>query len=137
MPQGNVYSKFCNGNVLPSAFVKMDTTASEKVIACAATTDYPIGIAQEGAYQASIPQLTGTQYAGTTISPAIRIYGQGCMDILLTVGAGGWTAGDKLTSDANGAGVTAVAGNIYGAEAMETRSAGELGRVMVTPPTKM
>lgn len=134
MPQGNVYSRNCSGNVSPSVFVKNDSANPQKVVQCSANTDNPLGISQESAYQPPIPQLTGTQYAGTTTSPPIRIYGQGCDQVLLTIGSGGCTAGDSLTPDANGAGVTASSNQIVGAIANETRAQGELCRVTVVSP---
>lgn len=138
MPQGNVYSKLCNGNVLPASFVKIDATAPQKVIACSAATDYAYGVSQESAYLPPIPQQTGTQFAGTTASPPIRIYGPGTEDVLLVTGTGGFTAQDNITSDANGAGVTGAGGNICGAIALETQTtAGIFARVRVTDPRKI
>jgi hypothetical protein len=138
MPQGNVFSKLCNGNVTISSFVKVDATSQQHVILCAATTDAAIGISSEAAYLPPIPQQTGVQYAGTTTSPPIKIYGVGCDNILLITGTGGFTANDPIMSDANGAGVTATANNIANAVAMETQTtAGILARVLVLTPRKI
>lgn len=138
MPQGNIFSKLCNGNVTVSSFVKYDATSAEHVILCSANTDAAIGISQEGAYLPPIPQQTGTQYAGTTTSPPIRIYGVGCDNVLLITGTGGFTANDPIMSDANGAGITATSTNIANAVAAETQTtAGILARVTVLTPRKI
>src|SRR6516162_5761119 len=99
MPQGNVFSKLCNGNVTVSSFVKIDATSAQHVILCSANTDYALGVSQESAYLPPIPQQTGTQYAGTTTSPPIKIYGVGTECLLIT-GTGGFTAQDNIMSDA-------------------------------------
>lgn len=130
MPQGNVFSRMASASVLPYSFVKLDSANPFNVINCSAVGDRPIGISSEAAYQPPIPQLTGTQNAADA-GQMLKIFGQGCTDVLLKIGAGGVTAGDFLTSDANGSGVTAVATNRVGARANDTRAAGELCRVEV------
>lgn len=125
-----------NGNISPSVFVKIDATvATPAVIQAAANSDYPIGISKESTDQPPIPQLTGTQFAAIA-GENCKVYqvGDTC---LLSIGAGGCTAGDKLTSDANGNGVTASAGQIYGAIALETVAQNFAARVRVTDPIKM
>lgn len=138
MAQGNVYSKFANGNVTICSFVKLDsgTPAPFRVVLCAANTDRPFGISQENAYLPPIPQATTPQYAAIA-GVELKIYGQGCTDVLLAIGSGGCTVGDSLTSDASGNGVTASSAQIVGALALDTRSSGELCRVVVTPPTPL
>jgi hypothetical protein len=137
MPQGNIFSRLCSGNVTVSSFVKVDSANPEHVILCSANTDAALGISQEGAYLPPIPQQTGTQYAGTTTSPPIRIYGPGTDQVLLITGTGGFSAGDLIMSDANGAGVTATSNNLYNAQAQETQTtAGILARVTVLSPAK-
>lgn len=124
-----------NGNILPSTFVKIDSTqAMPSVIQAAANTDVLIGVSKESTDQAPIPALTGTQYAAIA-GENCKVYqvGQAC---LLTIGAGGCTAGDFLTSDASGNGITTApgAGKRVGAIAMMTAAQGALCRVRVTDP---
>lgn len=124
-----------NGNILPSTFVKGDTSvAMPNVIQAAANTDLLIGISQESADAPPIPQLTGTQYAAIA-GENCRVYqvGDTCM---LLLGSGGATAFDMLTSDATGGGITTPsgAGKRVGAIALMTGTAGSFIRVRVTDP---
>ena len=124
-----------NGNILPSSFVKIDTTqAMPSVIAASANTDILIGIAQESTDQPPIPQLSGTQYAAIA-GENCRVYQVGDVG-LLTVGSGGLTAGDRVTADASGYGVTASGTAVVGAIALMAAPAGALCRVRVTDPYK-
>jgi hypothetical protein len=134
MPQGNVFSRIANGNILVATFVKPDSTTPNRVINCSANTDHMLGISQENGYLPPIPQATTPQYAAIA-AVELKIYGVGCDNVLLAIGSGGCTAGDMLTSDGSGNGVTASAANICGAIADETRLINEWCRVTVTPPT--
>lgn len=128
-------SFIANGNILPSSFVKIDTTAAmPSVVQASAATDILIGVAKESTDQPPIPQLSGTQYAAVA-GENCRVYqvGDSC---LMTAGSGGWTAGDRLTSDASGNAITASGTNTVGAIALMTTPAGALGRVRVTDPYK-
>lgn len=124
-----------NGNITPSSFVKIDATqAMPSVIQAAANTDILIGVSKESTDQTPIPQLTGTQYAAIATENC-KVYqcSQSCM---LTIGSGGCTAGDFLTSDGSGNGITTApgAGKRVGAIALMTALAGSLCRVRVTDP---
>lgn len=124
-----------NGNIPPSAFVKIDATqAQPSVIVAAANTDILIGISKESTDQPPIPQLTGTQYAAIA-GENCRVY-QVSQTCLITVGAGGLTNGDFVTSDASGNGITTApgAGKRVGAIALMTALQGSLCRVRVTDP---
>lgn len=132
MPQGVVDSLMANGNILPYSFVKLDTTTPFKVVQAAANTDIPIGVSSEQVDVPPIPQSTGTQYAAVA-GEMLKVYRTGAR-CKLKIGAGGCTAGDRLTSDASGNGVTASGTNYYGAVALDTRVSGELCDVMVTEP---
>lgn len=129
---GSPANFIAGGNILPASFVKIDATkAMPTVIAASAATDKIIGIAQEAADQAPIPQVTGTQYAAIS-GENCRVYQNGDT-CLLTLGSGGATAGDELTADANGYGIaTTTAGNRIGAIALQTGAAGALIRVRVS-----
>lgn len=133
MPQGNVLSKMASGSILPYSFVKLDSATPFNVVQATANTDVLFGISSEAAYQAPIPQLSGTQYAADA-GQMLKIYGPGCTDVLLKTT--GCTAGDMLTSDASGNGVTTApgAGKRVGAIALDTRASGELCRVRVVDP---
>ena len=124
-----------NGNILPSSFVKLDpTSAMPAVLQATANTDILFGIAKESAKDPPIPQLSGTQYAAAA-GDNLRVYQVGD-DCMLTVGSGGLTAGDRVTADASGYGVTASGTAVVGAIALMTAPAGALCRVRVTDPYK-
>lgn len=135
MAQGKVTSGIANGNILPYSFVKLDSTTPFNFIQAGAVTDVLFGVSQESTDAAPIPQLTGTQYAAVQ-GEMLKIYAEGSR-CLLKIGAGGCTAGDRLTSDASGNGVTGASGNIVGAIARDTRANGELCWVDVIAPQKM
>lgn len=66
---GSPANFIAGGNILPASFVKIDPAkAMPTVVAASGATDKIIGIAQEAADQAPIPQVTGTQYAATSDS---------------------------------------------------------------------
>lgn len=124
-----------SGNINPSTFVKLDTTAGDNfhVLQAAAAADRPIGIAQDGTYYA--PGIAGSDGYAAHAGQPITVYGEG-EQCLLKVGAAAVTQGDYLTCDANGdaktVAFTSGAGNIWhGAIALEAANAGELVRVVV------
>jgi hypothetical protein len=126
---------FANGNINPSVFVKIDTTSGKNfsVIQAAASSDSPVGISQPGTYQP--PGVTGSDGYAAHVNQTLMVYGNADV-CLLKIGTGGCTAGDYLTSDVSGAGVTVAftegTGHIFhGAQALETAAAGELCRVVV------
>jgi hypothetical protein len=128
MPFNNEISYRANGTIAPCRFVVIDTTADERVIQASAATTELVGISQEG--QKRTPGLAGSD---TTIAAeagdSLRVHGLG-NDCLLTLG-GTVTRGDLLTSDANGQGITASAGNFVGAIALQSGTSGVKIRVQV------
>ena len=132
----NAPNFIANGTVQPSRFVKLDTTAGKlfNVIQAAANTDNTIiGISQPGSYDP--PGTTGAASDAARAGLPLEVYSVGDV-CLLEIGAGGVTAGDYLTPDANGKGVTLTltdGANVrcYGAKALETASAGDKARVLV------
>lgn len=125
------------GNILPSTFVKIDATvAMPTVIQASANTDVLIGVSKESTDAPPIPQLSGTQYAAVS-GENCRVYqpGESC---LLSIGSGGCTAGDMLTTDGSGGGITTApgAGVRVGAIALMTAVSGDKARVRVTDPFK-
>lgn len=135
MPSPNFQA---NGTISICRFVKVDASyAGNRVIQTTATTDVPIGISQQGSKLAPLPGAAST--AADTAGDPIQVYGIGEICLLQSTAAG-WTAGDLLTSDASGQGVSAVAsggtGFFFGAIALETISGAALGRVQVLSPAK-
>lgn len=122
-----------SGNISPSVAVKLDPTGNFHVLQAAAATDATIGIAQDGTYYA--PGVAGSDGYAAHAGQTLAVYGEG-EQCLWKVGASGITAGDQLTSDANGLAktiaFTAGSGHVYQtARALETANAGELARVVV------
>ena len=136
MPVGSPGLEFiANGTIQPSRFVKLDTTAGKNfyVIQAAAAGDTTvIGISQPGSYDP--PGTTGAATDAARQGLPLMVYTLGDV-CLLKAGTGGWTAGDFLVTDANGAGVTVTLSGtsalFYSAKALETTSANELGRVQI------
>lgn len=125
------------GNILPYHFVKLSTSANNTVVV-AGSNDIVFGVSKVG--QKYAPTAANTNYYAAESGDGIEVYGPGetCM---LVAGTGGWTAGDFLKSDTNGAGVTITATGTtaqnIGARALETVSAGEYGRVEIYLETKV
>jgi hypothetical protein len=124
-----------SGNINPSVAVKLDTTAGANfhVLQCAAATDRPLGIAQDGTYYA--PGIAGSDGFAAHTGQEITVFGEG-EQCLWKVGVAGVTQGDYLKSDANGDAVTVAftlgAGTIWAtAIALEAANAGELVRVVI------
>lgn len=116
-----------NGTIQPSRFVKVDSTSENAVIQAAASTDKLVGISQEWSKAAPIPGATSE---AADQGDSVKVYGVTDVCLLQSTTAG-WTAGDRLTTDANGNGVTAGSTDEYGAVALTTLSGQGLGRVQV------
>ena len=122
-----------NGTIRVSRFVKMDTADNNSVLEADAN-EKVVGISQNGGREAPIPSVTADPPEAAQAADQLAVLGPGEEeDVLLYAGTGGWTSGDELESDADGAGVTAGTGaasvrNI-GAIGLETVSAGEYGKV--------
>lgn len=131
MPHNNVSPQLVSGgNIYPSRFVKLSTAADNTALQAGAN-DPQIGISQVGTKDA--PGLTGASAYAAEAGDNIQIWGLG--DIcLLEAGAGGWTRGDRLKSDADGKGVPIAgtgANQHVGAYALESAAANEFGRVQI------
>jgi hypothetical protein len=116
-----------NGTIQPSTFVVADTTIANGVDQAVGTAAFLVGIAQEWSKLAPLPNAT-TEAAD--VGDPIKIYGLGAQCFLQSTSAG-WTAGDRLTSSATGAGITASGAQHYGAIALTTLTGVGLGRVQV------
>ncbi len=123
---GNNPSYVAGGNISPSRFVMMDTSANSQVLQ-STVGSLSVGISHEGTLQAPLPSVTG--YAGTAGGP-VMVYGLGdtCSVVL---GSGGCTSGHYLTSDSSGQAVIATGSNAYYALSKGTAAAGALVRVQV------
>ena len=122
-----------NGNIPVSAIVKFDATSPFRVIVAAAATDALIGVSSEAVDKAPIPQDTSAQYAAVA-GEDLKVYttGDSCS---VTTGTGGFTAGDAVTSDGSGNGITTTTDkNIYVGRAVDTLTVAlALARIEVNP----
>lgn len=124
-----------NGTIRVARFVKIDTSDNDSVLEADAN-EKVLGITDIGGREPPIPSATTTPPEAAQATEDVNVHGVGSL-CLLYAGTGGWTAGDYLKSDADGAGVSiATTGTTlqrYGAVALETVSAGEYGKVQVLP----
>jgi hypothetical protein len=117
-----------NGTIQPSTFVVIDTTqAGNAVIAASGNSTPIIGIAQEWSKLAPTP---GQSSEAADQGDEITVYSESDV-CLLNATSAGWTAGDLLTSNASGFGVTGTSGQQSGAQALTTMAGVGLGRVKV------
>lgn len=123
-----------SADISPSRILIQDTTKNFHVTNPTDNTTKPIGISQDGTRDA--PGITGASGLAASSGQPLNVYGDG-EECLLLAGTGGWTAGDLIgsgsTTDA-GKGVTLTpgVGLVWAVgRALETVSAGELGRVLI------
>lgn len=116
------------GSISPSVFVVFDTTNNKSVNQASGTSAFIVGVSQEYSKYAPIPGASTV--AADTQGDPILVY-QDTNECLLQSTTAGWTAGDRLTSNASGQGVTASSTNYYGAIALTTMSGAGLGQVKV------
>ncbi len=113
-------ANFCNGaagTIAPSVFVVFDTTNNKAVNQASGTAAFIVGVSQEYSKYAPIPNAT--TYAADTFGDPIMVY-QDTDECWLNATSAGWTAGDRLTSNASGFGVTASGAQYYGGVALTT-----------------
>jgi len=115
------------GDINPSRFVTVDTTARHTVVESNSGDTKILGISDEATKNA--PQ-TGSSSLAAESGDQFRMHAYGS-DPLLELGTGGCTAGDFLKPDNDGKGVTAGAADVAGAIALETGSAGEKVKVQI------
>lgn len=116
--------------IAPFVMVKLGSTVRQ-VLTAAAVTDQPIGISQPA--MLGTPGVAGSSTViAATVGLPIDVITVGNV-AKLTLGVGGATAGNPITSDANGNGVVGVAGNYIIGYALETGIAGDLIDVWVMP----
>jgi hypothetical protein len=125
-------SLVANGNVTPSSIVILDSTAPGRgILASSATATVLWGISQEGQWRTAWAALQDGFCAikGSNFNVFINPDTQ----CLLKIG-GTVTAGDYLTSDANGLGITTTTtGNWVIAQALASGVANDLITVKLVP----
>ncbi len=114
------------GNINPKRFVTQQTDADLTVEESNAT-EMPVGVSGIGTKYAPIPEVT-TNYHAESGDP-VWVHGPG--EECWLVAGGAVTAGDLLKPDNDGKGVTASAGDKYGARALTAATAGTDCRVYV------
>lgn len=115
-----------NGNIAPQRFAKPDTAADNKCLQCGAG-EMPIGISQRGTRNTPYSSLDDGFAA--IAGESVHLYGPGETAVLELGGT--VVAGDFLKSDANGKGVSAAAGDKYGARTVQAGTSGKLIEVQV------
>jgi hypothetical protein len=121
-------SGLANGTIGCSTLVVIDTTTGNAFDQATGNAAFLIGVSQEYADTAPIPGVTTTNAAVQGEVLAVYSVGEIC---LLNASTAGWTAGDRLTANASGQGVTASGTQYYGAIARTTLSGAGLGWVEV------
>lgn len=124
------YSRVANGNIKPYRFVKQDTTAVGRVLQCTGNTDSIFGVSQEGTHL--LPGDLGIDDGFAAVAGEnLNVYGPPAKDIILCIG-GTVTQGDRLTSEADGRGVsTTTTGQEWGAVALMSGVSGDLIRAQL------
>lgn len=116
------------GTIAPCRIVKQSAVADAKCLQAAASSDKPAGISQRGTRLTPFSGLDDGNAA--TAGDSLQVF-QDAERAMLELGTGGVAAGDLITSDASGKGVTASAGNYIAAVAIEAGVAGNIVEVMV------
>lgn len=123
-----------DGTILVCRFVKQSTTTDFRVLQCGAN-ERVFGISSEAGRIAPIPAVTADPPEAAKVDEQLMVYTDEELVVMLRAGTGGWTRGAELESDASGngvaAGTTANSTRQIGAVALESVSAGELGRVVI------
>ena len=123
----------CSGTIVVASFVKLDTAHNNSIMQSGAN-GIVFGVSQLGSRAAPIPDIVADPPQAGLAGESIRAYrdGEFC---LLHIGAS-VTTGDKLKADASGFGTPCVSSvgtkENYGAIALESGSAGEYIKVLVT-----
>lgn len=125
-------SAVANGNIRPSRFVKLDTTAVGKVLE-ADSAEKTWGISQSGTRRA--PQ-TGIDDGYCAIAGEnLQVFEPG--DVCWLEAGGTIAIDDFLTPDADGCGVATTSDNaLVGAKALQAGATGQLLKVQVIQSTR-
>lgn len=115
------------GNIAPHRFVKVSTVSDNQCLQAGAGEKI-IAVSQRGTR--NTPYSTLDDGFAAIAGESLRLYGP---DETCKLELGGTVAsGDRLKSDANGKGLTAGAGEEYGAIAGQAGTSGKLIEVMVS-----
>lgn len=120
------YTMVAAGNIAPSRFVKLSTTANGRVAQCG-SAEQIYGISQPGTRNTPYSSLDDG-YAAIA-GENLLVYGAPGARCLLELG-GTVTRGDRLKSDTNGKGTTATTEE-YGAVALASGVSGQLIEVQI------
>lgn len=116
------------GNIRPCRLLKIGA-ADNLVIEATAATDVIIGVSAPWTRQAPYGSLDDGFHA--IAGEPVEIYGQGEIAPVIA-GSGGMARGGRITSDGNGQGVAASAGNGSVGVALQTVAAGTKGEVLIS-----
>lgn len=119
------------GAINVASFVKSDPSADNQVLQAGVGSQI-LGICQREAVQFPTSS-SGTPLAAAVSGDHVTVYAGGSL-VPLTAGAAGYTAGDYLTSDANGNAIKAKGGDNAGAIAISTAAAGDVRDVWALEP---
>lgn len=120
--------RIANGNIKPMRFVMPDTSVDNRVIV-AATTTMPCGISQQGTRRPPYDTLDDG-YAAIA-GEDVQVFDMPGEPARLAL-SGTVAAGDLLKPDAvDGGGITAGAGDKYGARALQAGTSGKIIEVEV------
>lgn len=105
----HIGSRVANGNVTPMHLVKYDTTVTTgRVIECSATTDFPMGIAQQGSRRIPGSSL-GLDDGYCAISgEEFKVFLPGSTDVPVVLG-GTAVAGDLVGPNTDGTAIVVTA----------------------------
>lgn len=114
------------GDINPSRFVKLSTTADNTVLQCVAD-DEAVGVSHAGTLDAPIP---GAPTLAARANQPCQVYGA---DEPCEIEAGDdITSGDKLKPDADGKAIPAAEDEVYSAIARSSAANGEKVKATVT-----
>lgn len=116
------------GNIAPMRFVKPSAAADNTCLQCGAG-EMPIGVSQRGTR--NTPYSTLDDGFAAIAGESLEVCRPG--DRALLELGGTVAAGDHLKSDADGKGLTASAGDKYGARASQAGTSGKIIEVYVFP----
>lgn len=116
------------GNITPSSFLIQTTSADHKVQLAAAATSPIVGISGPGTRNPPYSSLDDGYHA--IAGENVQVLRPPLKEAQLRLG-GTVTAGDLLTSDASGFGITATTGQYVGARAVEAGVSGQLVTVQL------
>jgi hypothetical protein len=117
------------GTIATAVFVTQDTTLPKAVNQASGSGAYIVGVSAEYSQNAPLPGQSAL-YAANAQGDPIKVFtvGETC---LLNASSAGWTAGDRLTANASGQGVTASGAVYVGAIALTSMTGLGLGQVQV------